>query len=138
MNNQPSVAIALLNFNGRQLLERNLPFLTQATYPNKKIIVIDNASADDSVSFLEKNYPDVIIIKLNTNKGFAGGYNEGLQNVQAEYFILINTDVEVTANFVEPMLQQMIDNPKTGICQPKILSLENRDMFEYAGTEVGS
>lgn len=133
----PSIAIVLLNYNGKELLERNLPFILQATYVNKKIVVIDNASADGSVLFLKNNYPDIQLIELSSNKGYAGGYNEGLQLVVADYFILLNTDVEVTPGFIEPLLDTMKAHPAAGICQPKILSLENRHMFEYAGASGG-
>lgn len=137
MNNHPAIAIVLLNYNGKELLKQNLPFITRVTYVNKSIIVIDNCSNDGSVSFLKSDYPGIPVIELAANKGYAGGYNEGLRQVEAEYFILLNTDVEVSAGFIEPLLAMMIKIPEAGICQPKILSMENRHMFEYAGAAGG-
>jgi GT2 family glycosyltransferase len=137
MNNQPLIAIVLLNYNGKELLERNLPFLVQTSYTNKKLVVIDNCSTDGSVTFLEKNYPLIKIVELTENKGYSGGYNEGLKDIDADYFILLNTDVEVSPGFIEPMIQLMNENPGIEICQPKILSLEHPSMFEYAGAGGG-
>ncbi|MBL7739904.1 MAG: glycosyltransferase family 2 protein [Chitinophagaceae bacterium] len=137
MNEWPSIAIVLLNFNGKELLERNLPYIIQTSYPNKKIIVIDNASSDGSAAFLQSHYPGIQLIQLPANKGYAGGYNEGLQHVTADYFILLNTDVEVTHGFIEPLVHLLSDKPEAGICQPKIISLENRHQFEYAGAAGG-
>lgn len=137
MKNPPHVAVVLLNYNGRTYLERNIPFLLQTTYPNKKIYVIDNASSDDSVSFLKKHYPAVEVTAVASNKGYAGGYNEGLKKIEAAYYILINTDVEVTPGFIEPLIDIMEKNPGVAICQPKILSLQNRHQFEYAGAAGG-
>jgi GT2 family glycosyltransferase len=137
MKNSPHVAVVLLNYNGRNFLERNIPFLLQTTYPDKKIYVIDNASSDDSVSFLKEYYPAVEIIEIKSNKGYAGGYNEGLKKIKADYYILINTDVEVTPGFIEPLITIMENNPGVVICQPKILSLQNRHQFEYAGAAGG-
>jgi GT2 family glycosyltransferase len=137
MNGIPSIAIVLLNYNGKEILERNLPFILRVSYTNKRIAVIDNASSDASVSFLRNNYPGIQLIELTSNKGYAGGYNEGLQQIDTDYFILLNTDVEVTPGFIEPLLKTMLTRAEAGICQPKILSLENRHMFEYAGAAGG-
>lgn len=133
----PSIAIVLLNYNGKDLLERNLPFIIHTSYVNKKIVVIDNGSTDESVSFLKTSYPGIQLIEITANKGYSGGYNAGLKQVNADYFILLNTDVEVSEGFIEPLLKVMTMHPETGICQPKILSLENRQMFEYAGAGGG-
>src|SRR5688572_22490595 len=103
MNNQPSVAIVLLNYNGRLLLEKNLPFIQSATYVTKEVLVIDNGSTDDSLSFLEHHYPFVQVVKLDKNLGYAGGYNRGLKDLTHDYFILLNTDVRVTPGFIEPL-----------------------------------
>jgi GT2 family glycosyltransferase len=137
MNTQPLIAIVLLNYNGKHLLKQFLPFIINTTYKNKTISIIDNASTDGSVSFLKSNYPEIGVIELINNKGYSGGYNEGLQQINAEYFILLNTDVKVTPGFIEPLIKQMLDNPEIGICQPKILSLEHPDVFEYAGAAGG-
>ena len=137
MNSSPSVAIVLLNYNGKNYLESNIPFILQASYQNKKIFVIDNASTDDSVPFLKEKYPGIHIIESAVNYGYAGGYNKGLKQIEADYYILINTDVEVTSGFIEPLLKTIDNNPDAAICQPKILSLEHRDQFEYAGAAGG-
>ncbi|MES1198265.1 MAG: glycosyltransferase family 2 protein [Chitinophagaceae bacterium] len=137
MNNQPLIAIVLLNYNGEHLLKQYLPFILNTTYKNKTISVIDNASTDESVLFLKNNYPDIVVIVLQQNKGYAGGYNEGLRQINADYFILLNTDVKVPAGFIEPLIKLVIENPEIEICQPKILSLEHSSIFEYAGAAGG-
>lgn len=137
MSNSPSVAIVLLNYNGKNYLERNIPFILQTTYSNKQIVVIDNASTDDSILFLKEKYPEIQIIGFTNNLGYAGGYNEGLKKIEADYYILLNTDVEVTPRFIEPLINLMQSNNEIAICQPKILSLEHRFQFEYAGAAGG-
>lgn len=134
---QPSVAIVLLNYNGHKLLEENIPFLVDTTYSNKQIVIIDNASTDNSVSFIKENYPFIPVIELSKNIGYAGGYNEGLKSVTAEYYILLNTDVRVTPGFIEPLVALFRSNTEAGACQPKILSLERSEYFEYAGAAGG-
>ncbi len=129
----PSVAIVILNFNGRNYLEQFLPSVLASTYANKKIIVADNSSVDDSIAFLEKNFTDVEIILLEKNFGFAGGYNEALKNVKADYYILLNSDVEVAANWIEDLIILMESDNQIAACQPKILSYTNKKLFEHAG-----
>jgi GT2 family glycosyltransferase len=137
MNDLSSVAIVLLNYNGKKYLERNIPFILQTSYENKEIIVIDNASTDDSLSFLKEKYPSIRTIVFSENLGYAGGYNEGLKKINADYYILLNTDVEVAGGFVEPLIKIMNSDASIAICQPKILSLEHRYQFEYAGAAGG-
>ena len=104
-----------------------------STYSNKKIIVADNASTDDSIEFLQKNYPSIQLLFNLNNDGFAGGYNWALQKVEADYYVLLNSDVEVTPNWIEPIIQLMEDDSNIAACQPKILSWHNKTQFEYAG-----
>lgn len=137
MSVQPRTAIVLLNFNGKEYLQQNLPFIKNTDYENKKIYVIDNHSSDDSVMYLHSEHPDIIIIRNEKNLGYAAGYNMGLSQIDAEYFILLNTDVEVTENFIRPVITLMETDKNIGICQPKILSLSKRNYFEYAGGAGG-
>lgn len=133
----PHVTIAILNYNGKEFLERNLPFLYQLSYSNFTITVIDNASTDNSVQWLKDYHPAVNVIFNKNNFGYAKGYNEGLKQIRSDYYLLLNTDVEVTNGFLEPMVDLLEKDPKNAICQPKILSLENKDRFEYAGAAGG-
>ncbi len=129
----PSVAIVILNWNGRKYLEQFLPSVLASTYQHKKIIVADNASTDDSVSFLQLHFPQIEIIKHAENQGFAKGYNSALKEVKADYYVLLNSDVEVTPNWIEPIIALMESDRLIAACQPKILSYNNKDFFEYAG-----
>ncbi len=129
----PLVAIVILNWNGRNYLQQFLPSVVATTYSNTKIVVADNASTDDSVSFLEKEYPQVQLIHNGANLGFAKGYNVALKQVHADYFVLLNSDVAVTPGWLEPMVSLMESDARIGACQPKILSYERPTEFEYAG-----
>jgi len=135
--NIPEVAIVILNWNGWHFLEKFLPSVNNSTYLNKRIIVADNASTDDSVSFLQQHYPTVEIIKNKVNEGFAKGYNTALKKVQSDYYVLLNSDVEVTESWIEPIIHLMEGNKNIAACQPKILSYNNRSLFEYAGASGG-
>jgi len=130
---QPSVAIVILNWNGRKFLEKFMPSVTASVYTNKKIIVADNASTDDSVVFLQQQYPGVGIIQNSSNEGFAKGYNTVLKQVQADYYILLNSDVEVTPGWIAPVIELMESDHAIAVCQPKLLAYQNKDHFEYAG-----
>lgn len=133
----PKVAIVILNWNGRHYLQQFLPSVLQTTYPGFEIIVADNASSDDSISFLTETYPQIRIIRLSENFGFAKGYNEALKHVQAEYYVLLNSDVEVTSGWLDAMVQ-LLDADKTiAACQPKLLAYKNKNLFEYAGAAGG-
>ncbi|MCD9615498.1 glycosyltransferase family 2 protein [Chryseobacterium gleum] len=133
---QKKLAIAILNWNGRNWLEQFLPGVVQFSQ-NADIYVIDNLSTDDSIEFLEKNFPTVQIVKNDKNYGFAGGYNEGLKAIKNEYYCLLNSDVEVTENWTEPVLELLESNPSIAAVQPKILSYHNRSYFEFAGAAGG-
>ena len=99
--------------------------------------MIDNASTDDSISFLNNSYPQVQIVSLDVNYGFAKGYNEGLKQVTADYYVLLNSDVEVQRDWVEPVVKLMQSNKHIAACQPKLLQYENKSLFEYAGAAGG-
>ena len=131
--NLPSVAIVILNWNGRKFLEQFMPAVLASTYPNKRVIVADNASTDDSILFLNEHFPSVEIIRNETNEGFAKGYNTALKKVTADYYVLLNSDVEVPENWIEPVISLMETDPLIAACQPKILTFDNRSFFEYAG-----
>lgn len=135
--NYPSVAIVILNYNGRNYLQRFLPSVLASTYPNKRIYVADNASTDDSLQLLQTNFAGVEVIILDKNYGFAEGYNQALKKVEADYFILLNSDVEVTMGWIEPIITLMQNDPSIAACQPKILSYHQKDQFEYAGASGG-
>lgn len=133
----PSVAIVILNWNGRKFLEKFLPSVLVSAYTNKKIIVADNASSDDSIDFLKAKYPQIGIIQNNSNEGFAKGYNTALKQVEADYYVLLNSDVEVTPGWIEPVITLMETDNTIAACQPKLLAYNNKQLFEYAGASGG-
>lgn len=133
----PSVAVVILNWNGRKYLEQFLPFLMKTTYSAMKVIVADNGSTDDSVQFLKVHYPEVVLITIGENLGFANGYNRALEQVRSEYYVLLNSDVEVTPGWLEPMVTLLEENRHIGACQPKLLDWRMRTAFEYAGGAGG-
>ncbi|HJU45891.1 MAG TPA: glycosyltransferase family 2 protein [Chitinophagaceae bacterium] len=130
---QAKIAIVILNWNGKKHLEQFLPSVLASTYARKEVIVADNASTDDSISFLTSAYPSVRIIRLTENYGFARGYNEALKQVEADYYVLLNSDVEVQPGWIEPVIQLMDADSSIAACQPKLLSYSDRSSFEYAG-----
>ncbi|MFN0080892.1 MAG: glycosyltransferase family 2 protein [Ferruginibacter sp.] len=129
----PLVAVVILNWNGKHFLDKYLQSVLNSSYKNLKIIVADNASTDDSIPFLQKNYPTVQILINKTNEGFAKGYNTALAQVTADYFVLLNSDVEVTTGWIEPIIELMEKDKLIGACQPKLLDEKNKTIFEYAG-----
>ena len=130
------VAVVILNYNGTDMLGRFLPSVVKYS-PDAEIVVADNASTDDSVAVVAKDFPGVRLIRLDRNYGFADGYNKALEQVDAEYFLLLNSDVEVTEGWLEPLLSFMEGNPNAVACQPKILAYNNKTHFEYAGASGG-
>jgi GT2 family glycosyltransferase len=134
---EPSVAIVILNWNGHPLLEKFLPAVSQSIYPNLQIIVGDNASSDNSISFVAEKYPGIRIIQNDRNYGFAEGYNKILQQVEADYFILLNSDVEVPPNWIQPVIRLMETDPLIAAAQPKIKWQLDKAQFEYAGAAGG-
>jgi GT2 family glycosyltransferase len=134
---QPTVAIVILNWNGHKHLDQFLPSVLATTYFSVEIVVADNASTDDSIEFLNQQYPQIRIIHLDINHGFSKGYNQALRQVKADYYILLNSDVQVTAGWVEPVIDLMEKDKTIGACQPKILSQSDPERFEYAGAAGG-
>lgn len=137
MTRQPSVAVVILNWNGKHHLEKFLPFLEATGYPNMELIVADNASSDASIDFLQANYPQIRLIRLPENYGFAKGYNEALKQVEADYYVLLNSDVEVTPNWLAPMVELLEQDATIAACQPVIKMFADKNRFEYAGAAGG-
>lgn len=129
------VAVVILNWNGKEMLRRFLPGVLAHT--RGEVYVADNASSDGSLAFLAEEFPAVKTIPLEQNYGFAEGYNQALSRIEAEYFILLNSDVEVRDDWVSPMLDYLEAHPGVAACQPKILSWHAPQMFEYAGAAGG-
>jgi GT2 family glycosyltransferase len=134
---KPKVAVVIIHWNKRELLAQFLPSVVASTYPNLEIVVADNASSDDSVDWLKHNYPQITILQLDKNYGYAGGYNKALQQLTADYFVLLNNDVEVPASWLEPVIAMMDANPMIGAAQPKLLQYTSKNHFEYAGAAGG-
>ncbi len=134
---RPSVAIVLLNYNTRQLLRQFLPHVLATDYPNFKVVVADNGSTDGSAEFVEAEYPEVQLIRLTHNKGYAGGYNEALQQVSADYYALLNTDLRPEPDWLLPLIEWMERQPAIAAAMPKVRWLRQPDYFEYAGAAGG-
>ncbi|AEV32100.1 putative glycosyltransferase [Owenweeksia hongkongensis DSM 17368] len=134
---QHKIAVAILNWNGAALLRRFLPSVIEHSQAVAQVYVIDNASSDESLEVLKTEFPQVKLIVLNENYGYAGGYNKGLDYIKEDYVVLLNSDVEVTANWLPPLLSQFENNPKLAALQPKIKDLNKKDHFEYAGAAGG-
>lgn len=132
------VAIVILNWNGEKMLRRFLPSLVKNTPAEDAFIVVaDNGSTDGSLAYLSEAFPDIRVLPFDRNYGFTGGYNKALQQVDADYYVLLNSDVEVPEGWLSPLVNFMEENPDAGICQPKVLSEANRGYFEYAGAAGG-
>lgn len=134
---KPSTAIVILNWNGRKFLDQFLPGVIEHSKTSSTVYVADNASTDGSVAFLQQNFPEVKIIQNDENGGFAKGYNDALARVNADYFVLLNSDIEVAGNWVEPVIDLMESDKKIAACQPKILAYHDKERFEYAGASGG-
>lgn len=130
------LAIVILNWNGRPYLEQFLPSVIAHSAPHR-IILADNASSDDSVIFVKQHFPSVEIIQNTSNGGFAQGYNEALRQVESEYYLLLNSDIEVTPNWIDPLLDAMNSDSNLAGCQPKVRSFHNKALFEHAGAAGG-
>jgi GT2 family glycosyltransferase len=138
MPENPTVAIVILNWNGKKLFDKFLPSVIRHSNQNgTNIYVADNGSTDDSVSYLTQHFPEIKIISLNNNYGFAEGYNQALKQVNATYYILLNSDVEVTPAWINPCVKLMENDPHLAVVQPKILSYYRPHSFEYAGAGGG-
>lgn len=131
------VAVVILNYNGKKYLKEFLPSVLRSTYPYYKVYVADNGSTDDSLIFLKNHFPQVRRIDLEKNYGFAEGYNRALQHIKADYYVLLNSDVEVEADWIEPVIELMERDRTIAACQPKILTYHRKTHFEYAGASGG-
>lgn len=130
-------AVVILNWNGRSMLERFMPSVMENTV-GCDIVVADNGSDDDSVAYMQQHYPQVRLLSLDRNYGFAEGYNKALDMLQGyDYFVLLNSDVECTSHWVEPVLAMMEGEPDIAVAQPKLLMYDRKDTFEYAGAAGG-
>jgi GT2 family glycosyltransferase len=132
------VSIVILNWNGRSHLEQFLPTLVRhTTHPGAEIVVADNGSVDDSLAFIKKNFPSVRTIELEKNHGFSGGYNRAMEQVDAGYILLLNSDIEVTEGWLEPLVALMENDKSVAACTPRILDFKRKSYFEYAGAAGG-
>ena len=131
-----NIAVVILNWNGQKLLEQFLPSILQFS-PEATIYVADNASTDDSIAFVQRQFPTIKIIENKDNYGFAKGYNQALTDVKADIYALVNSDIEVTENWLQPIIKTFEKEPNTAVVQPKILDFKNKTHFEYAGAAGG-
>ena len=132
------VAVVILNYNGKKFLEEFLPNVIANCDPvYTEVVVADNASTDDSVAFMREHFPCIRLIENGSNGGFATGYNVALRQVEADYYVLLNSDIEVAPNWIEPVIAMMDADPQIAACQPKILSYYDKEKFEYAGASGG-
>lgn len=130
-------AVVILNWNGKDFLKKFLPDVVKHSKDVAEVIVADNASTDDSLDFLKENFPEIRIIQLEENYGFSKGYNESLKKVDADFYVLLNSDIRVTPQWIEPVVEMMENDKKISAVQPKILSFNKPDKFEYAGGAGG-
>ena len=131
-------SVVILNWNGAEMLRRFLPsVIAYSQGEGVEICVADNASSDNSCEVIEREFPEVHLIRLSENYGFAEGYNRALQQIDAEYVVLLNSDVEVTSGWLEPMTDYLDKHPQVAACQPKLLSFQEKSCFEYAGAAGG-
>ena len=138
MDSRKILSVIILNWNGERLLREFLPsVLANTAGPEVEVIVADNGSADGSLRLMREDFPDVRIMAFEENLGFSGGYNRASAEVESEFVVLLNSDVETPPGWWRPLLEFMKANPDVGACQPKILSYRNKDMFEYAGAAGG-
>ncbi len=131
------LAIVILNWNGTAMLERYMPSVLKYSREEAAIYIADNASSDNSVNLIKQRFPECKLIVLDKNYGFAEGYNKALKQIEAEYYLLLNSDIEVTEGWLTPLLSFMDNHPEAAACQPKLLSVADRGAFEYAGASGG-
>lgn len=132
------VSVVILNWNGEEMLRRFLPSVVEHSIgEGVEVCVADNGSTDASVQMLRATFPTVRLIELDNNYGFAEGYNRALEQVEAEYVVLLNSDVEVTPHWLDPLVNFMDEHPEVAACQPKLLNQRNKSYFEYAGAAGG-
>lgn len=131
-------AVVILNWNGVDWLKKFLPNVVKySSSETTRVVVVDNASTDNSVAYVQEHFPNIQLVVNDSNGGYAKGYNDGLKKVEADYFVLLNSDVEVSENWLQPLMQLMDANEKIAACQPKILSYNEPHKFEYAGAAGG-
>lgn len=131
------VSVVILNWNGKKFLEKFLPGVIEHSSEDAEIILADNASSDDSVEFLTSHFPQIRVIQNASNGGFAKGYNDALSQIESEYYILLNSDIEVRSNWIKPVIDLMDKDRRIAACQPKLLGYHKRSHFEYAGAAGG-
>lgn len=131
------VKIVILNWNGEKHLRRFLPSVIASVPERVGIVVADNGSTDDSVSLLEREFSQVAVLRLDHNYGFAGGYNRALERIEADYYVLLNSDVETPAGWLEPILRVLEREPRVAAAAPKLIACDYRSRFEYAGAAGG-
>ncbi len=134
---RPKTAVVILNYNGLNYLKEFLPMIQQHLGRQHKIIIADNASTDASVEYLQLEHPEVQLLELPQNYGFAGGYNRALESIDADYYVLLNSDIEVTSDWVTPLITEMQNHPDIICAQPRVISWKDQDRFEYAGAAGG-
>lgn len=132
-----NVAVVILNYNGKKFLEKFLPTVIEHSSDVADVIVADNASTDGSVDYMREHFPNIRLILNESNGGFSTGYNIALRQVEAKYYILLNSDIEVTPHWIEPVIELMDNDESIAACQPKILSYNDKSKFEYAGAGGG-
>ena len=131
------LAIVILNWNGEKMLRQYLPSVIQYSRDEATVYVADNASTDNSLELLRTHFPEVKLVILEKNWGFAEGYNKALKQIDAEYYLLLNSDIEVTHHWLTPMIEFLDSHDDVAACQPKLLSIFDKDSFEYAGASGG-
>lgn len=127
------VAVVILNWNGKKFLQDFLPGVIEHSRNHAEVFVADNASTDGSVELLREHFPSVHVLINNANEGYAKGYNDALLKIEAEYYVLLNSDIEVTPDWIDPIVRLMDSDKSIAACQPKMLSWTERNKFEYAG-----
>jgi GT2 family glycosyltransferase len=137
LSRSPKVGIVILNWNGQGYLEKFLPSVLATQYENFEVIVSDNGSTDDSIALLQNKFPQVRVIRLDQNYGFAKGYNLTLEKVQADYYAILNSDIEVEPGWLKHIIYLLEQDKLNAACQPKLLSYNNKNLFEYAGGAGG-
>lgn len=133
----PGVTIVILNWNGRKLLEQFLPSVMATDYENFEVLMVDNASTDDSLDYVKQAFPDVKTLPLDQNYGFTEGNNRALPHVETPYYVLLNNDVEVDPGWLKPLIEVLERDEKVAAVQPKLLAFQDRTKFEYAGAAGG-
>jgi hypothetical protein len=131
------VGVVVISYNGKELLKKFLPKIIDTQYNDFEVYIIDNASTDGTREYVESSYPQVRVIRIPVNKGFTNGYVEGLAQISNEYYVLVSSDIEVSENWIHPVIELMESDLSIAACQPKIKSYDNKSMFEYSGSAGG-